>query len=66
MPDSFKSEIFEYPASKFDFDVEYTDWDGQFSGFAETTDGKFGDSGSLCHGSNPCEAANSVSTTYVE
>jgi hypothetical protein len=37
LPDSFWGQIFGYPDSKFDFDVEYTDWDGKFSGFAEIT-----------------------------
>jgi hypothetical protein len=58
LPDSFRGKIFEYPDGKFDFRAEYTDGMASCNGFAERTDSDFIDSGSLCHGSNPCEVAN--------
>jgi hypothetical protein len=30
LPDSFKSEIFEYPDGRFDFRAEYADQDSKF------------------------------------
>jgi hypothetical protein len=64
LPEAFRGEIFEYPDGKFDIRAEYTDGMASCNGFAERTDGDFSDSESLCHGSNPCEAATSPTKTY--